>query len=135
VKADKALDEAMQIIFQGQASSPDSLTSKNAKWLYFVYKAKHHPLKLNLLSLKRFEGNYAGNRITLEKDKQLYFTSSTGYKSKLIPISKTTFLLNADFDNRELMFHNDKNGFTDKMYFNLDGSLSAGFMKSAKILQ
>jgi len=129
VKANKALDEAIQIIFQRQAASSDSLTSKNAKWLYFIYKAKHHPYKLNLQSLKRFAGNYAGNKITLEQGNQLFYTSSTDYKVKLIAISKTTFLLDAEFDNRELIFHYGKKEGSDKMYFNLDGSLSAGFIK------
>jgi len=76
-----------------------------------------------------------GNKITLEKGGQLFYTSSTGYRVKLIAISKTTFLLNADFDNRELIFHNDKNGVPDKMYFNLDGDLSAGFWKAGAMSQ
>jgi hypothetical protein len=130
VKSAEALNTAIKIIFRHQMNSTDSLRSKNARWLYFIYKAKHSdPYKLNLSHLKQFAGNYEGNKISVENGGQLFYTSPTGYRVKLIPISKNTFILDADFDNRELIFHSNKKGNSDKMYFNLDDNLSAIFRR------
>ena len=130
VKSAGALDAAVRLILIQKVSSADSLTSKNARWLYFVYNAKHrHTYKSNVHSLRQFAGNYEGNIISVEKGNQLFYTSSTGYTVKLIPISKSSFLLDADFDNRELIFATNKKGYPNEMYFNLDGNLSAVFRR------
>jgi hypothetical protein len=130
-KSAGALDVAIRIILTYQISSTDSLTSKNARWLYFVYNAKHHqPYKSYCHNLKQLTGNYGGNKISLEKGNYLFYTSSTGYRVKLIPISKTTFLLDADSDNRELVFGINKKGYPIELRFNLDGDLSVIFSRS-----
>ena len=130
VKSAGALDVAIRLIFRQQGLSPDTLISRNAQWLYFIYNAKHYKSNLsNCHNLRLFTGNYEGNKISVEKGNHLFYTSSTGYMVKLIPISKTIFLLDADFDNRELVFVTNKNGYPSKLYFNLDGNLSAVFKR------
>jgi hypothetical protein len=124
VRAGSALDAAIQNFYQHQMSSTDTSTAKKARWMYFIYKAKMHPYKMDIHELKMFTGKYGDNEITMENGHLTYHTAN-GYITGLSPISKTNFTLDASLDNREMVFSKDVRGQPYQMHLNFNGDLSA----------
>ncbi|WP_255496369.1 S41 family peptidase [Mucilaginibacter sp. FT3.2] len=131
VSANRALNSAIQCVYRQQINSTDTSTANSAKWMYFIYKSKLNPYKINLKRLKRFVGNYGGNKISIENEYLIYNTAN-GYRAKLVPISKTTFTLDSPLDNREVIFRTNAKGRPYKMYLNFNSSLPTGFVRISK---
>jgi len=127
--APRALDAAIQCFYKQQINSPDTITANNAKWMYFIYKAKLKPYKMNPKDLKKFVGKYGSNRICFDKGGLIYKTAN-GYTAGLSPMSKTTFTINAVLDNRQVIFHENRKGRPYKLLLNFNGNLSDAFVRN-----
>ncbi|MDB5146553.1 MAG: hypothetical protein JWQ57_573 [Mucilaginibacter sp.] len=82
----------------------DSSMAASAKWMQAIQDSKSRPFHMDSADLKLFTGNYGEKQIVLQNG-QLYFITSTNYKTPLTPLAENTFT----YDVCKMQFYKDKN--------------------------
>ena len=88
--SDKALETAQMKIFDSLIkSTTDSSDLFDLKWQYDLLKANINAVTIDSVTLKKYSGEYGGERSFVYKDGKLFYSRAGGPEFELEPMTKT----------------------------------------------
>ena len=116
ISSANALDEALLKIYEHLAMTSQDKNEKAAiVWQRNLLSSRLEPVNPDTAMLKAYTGSFEDVLVTFE-NRELYFATKSGHKSKLIPLTQTTMKrLDGDEDDIQIEFLKDANNIVNKI--------------------